>query len=575
MPNRIFDRKGFEPYFPGSRKIYVEGKTKGIRVPFREVALERSMQPEKESEPARILLYDTSGPWTDPEIGIDLKQGLPALRKAWIESRRESPSSQTDITSKRGKNRPVRHAGTDSGRTQKYYARRGVITPEMEFIAIRENLGRALEPEGLAQQGILGACQDVPAYYTPELVRQEVARGRAIIPANRNHPESEPMIIGRLFRVKINANIGHSSETSYPAAECQKMLWAILWGADTVMDLSTGKNIPRTRNSILRNCPVPVGTVPIYEALKKVGDCPEELTWEVYRETLIEQAEQGVDYFTIHAGVRREFIPLASQRLAGIVSRGGSIMARWCLAHRQENFLYSHFREISEILAAYDICFSLGDGLRPGCLADANDKAQMAELETLGELTRIAWDQDCQVMIEGPGHVPMNLIRENMDREIKSCSEAPFYTLGPLVTDVAAGYDHVASAIGGAMIAWNGCSMLCYVTPKEHLGLPGLEDVKAGVLVHKLAAHAADVAKGIPGARDWDDAMSFARRTIDWNNQFRLAMDPPTAIQYHQETTPGKEDCDQRYCSMCGPNYCAMRLSEEIRKIVETENQGK
>ncbi len=574
MTDELLSKEGFEPFFPGSRKVYVQGSSADIRVPFREVTLEKADGSGKTAGSGRLVLYDTSGPWTDPEVNTELDRGLPPLRDRWQEvPLREGESTCTPSEQPSGESaRGCRRKGRTGASTQRALARQGIITPEMEFVAIRESLGKTSGWYASACRGDGRDASGARSGYTPEMVRREVAEGRAIIPANRKHPELEPMIIGKSFRVKINANIGHSSERSSPEEECRKMLWAILWGADTVMDLSTGEGISRTRNAILRNSPVPIGTVPIYEALKKAGDRPEELSWEIYRDTLLEQAEQGVDYFTIHAGLRREFIPFAARRLAGIVSRGGSILARWCLAHRQENFLFTHFREICEILADYDISFSLGDGLRPGCLADANDRAQMAELTTLGELTRIAWEQDCQVMIEGPGHVPMNLIRENMEEENRVCAEAPFYTLGPLVTDVAAGYDHVASAIGGAMIAWYGCSMLCYVTPKEHLGLPDRDDVKAGVLVHKLAAHAADLAKGIPGSRDWDDAMSYARRSIEWNNQFRLSIDPPTAMKFQQESSRQKEECDRRYCSMCGPNYCAMRLSEEIRQKMEEGN---
>ena len=532
---------------PASRKIYLAGSRPDIRVPMREIALSGSNPP--------LRLYDTSGPYTDPDAQVDIKLGLPPLRLPWILGRSDveelpGPSSlyrrQRESDPSLGGvrfasvRRPVRAA---PGRrvTQLHYARRGEITPEMEFIALREGVD-------------------------PELVRSEVARGRAIIPANVNHPESEPMIIGRNFLVKINANIGNSAVASSIEEEVEKMRWAIRWGADTVMDLSTGKNIHETREWILRNSPVPIGTVPIYQALEKVGGKAEELTWEIYRDTLIEQAEQGVDYFTIHAGVRLPYIPLTAQRVTGIVSRGGSIMAKWCLAHHQESFLYTHFREICEIMAAYDVAFSLGDGLRPGCTADANDEAQFAELDTLGELTQIAWAHDCQVMIEGPGHVPMHLIKENMERELQVCHEAPFYTLGPLTTDVAPGYDHITSAIGAAMIGWFGTAMLCYVTPKEHLGLPNRDDVKAGVIAYKIAAHAADLAKGHSRAREWDDALSTARFEFRWEDQFNLSLDPETARAFHDETLPAEGAKLAHFCSMCGPHFCSMKITQDVRE---------
>jgi phosphomethylpyrimidine synthase len=529
-----------------SRKVYVTGSRPDIRVPMREIALSGGNPP--------VRLYDTSGPYTDPSADLDLKRGLPPLRLPWIlgradvqelsgpssayrRSREENPAlGGVRFASVR---RPLR---ASPGRcvTQMHYARRGEITQEMEFIALREGL-------------------------EPAFVRDEVARGRAIIPSNVNHPETEPMIIGRKFLVKINANIGNSAVASSIEEEVEKMTWATRWGADTVMDLSTGKNIHETREWILRNSPVPIGTVPIYQALEKVGGKAEELTWEIYRDTLIEQAEQGVDYFTIHAGVRLPYIPLTAKRVTGIVSRGGSIMAKWCLAHHRESFLYTNFREICEIMAAYDVAFSLGDGLRPGSNADANDEAQFAELDTLGELTTIAWERDVQVMIEGPGHVPMHLIKENMDRQLQVCHEAPFYTLGPLTTDVAPGYDHITSAIGAAMIGWYGTAMLCYVTPKEHLGLPNRKDVKDGVIAYKIAAHAADIAKGHPGARDWDDALSRARFEFRWEDQFNLSLDPETAREFHDETLPADGAKIAHFCSMCGPHFCSMKITQDVR----------
>jgi phosphomethylpyrimidine synthase len=506
---------------PVFRKIYLEGSQGNIRVPLKEVRLEPPNAP--------LRLYDTSGPYTDPLFQMDLERGLPRLRQGWIESRGDVETNGTAFRAKPG--RTV---------TQMHYARRGETTPEMEFVALREGV-------------------------EPDVIRDELARGRAIIPANINHPQSEPMAIGRRFLVKVNTNIGNSPVTSSIEEEVEKMLWATRWGTDTVMDLSTGEKISETRASILRNSPVPVGTVPIYQALEKVGGKPEELTWQVYQDTLIEQAEQGVDYFTIHAGVRRAYIPLTDNRLTGIVSRGGSIMAKWCLAHRKESFLYTRFREICEIMAAYDVSFSLGDGLRPGSIADANDDAQFAELETLGELTRIAWEYDCQVMIEGPGHVPIDRIKENVDRQLELCHEAPFYTLGPVTTDISAGYDHVSSAIGAAMIGWYGTAMLCYVTPKEHLGLPNREDVKEGLIVYKIAAHAADLAKGHRRAREWDDAMSKARFEFRWEDQFNLSIDPPKARRFHDETLPAEGAKQAHFCSMCGPQFCAMRISQEVR----------
>jgi phosphomethylpyrimidine synthase len=527
-----------------------------MRIPMREVALTSTRTPtgQIEANPP-VRLYDTSGPYTDPTFTPALQQGLPAQRLTWILGRgdvetlpapssayRKQRESDPTLASIRfpSPRQPLR---ATSGRcvTQMHYARRGEITPEMEFIAIREGV-------------------------TPELVRDEVARGRAIIPANINHPETEPMIIGRNFLVKINANIGNSAVTSTVDEEVEKMTWATRWGADTVMDLSTGKHIHETREWILRNSPVPIGTVPIYQALEKVGGKAEELTWDIYRDTLIEQAEQGVDYFTIHAGVLLRYIPFTAQRVTGIVSRGGSIMAKWCLAHHQESFLYTHFRDICEIMAAYDVSFSLGDGLRPGSIADANDEAQFAELETLGELTTIAWEYDCQVMIEGPGHVPMHLIKENMDKQLTICHEAPFYTLGPLTTDIAPGYDHITSAIGAAMIGWFGTAMLCYVTPKEHLGLPNKKDVKDGVIAYKIAAHAADLAKGHPTARAWDNALSKARFEFRWEDQFNLSLDPDTAKEFHDETLPAEGAKLAHFCSMCGPHFCSMKITQDVRE---------
>ena len=552
--------------FPASRKTYVPGSRADLRIPFREVQLQSTRDFEGRllaNEPVR--LYDTSGPYTDPGAKLDVTHGLDPLRQTWIRERgdveelerssslyrqlRERDAGLDAIRFKGGRH-PLR-AKTGLNVSQMHYARKGIVTPEMEFIAIRENLGR----EASGRRPI-----------TPEFVRDEVAAGRAIIPANINHPEAEPMIIGRAFLVKINANIGNSAVASSIEEEVEKMAWAIRWGADTVMDLSTGANIHETREWILRNSPVPIGTVPIYQALEKVNGKAEELTWEIFRDTLIEQAEQGVDYFTIHSGVRLAHVPLTAKRLTGIVSRGGSILAKWCLAHHRENFLYTHFEDICEIMKAYDVAFSLGDGLRPGSIADANDEAQFAELDTLGELTKIAWKHDVQTMIEGPGHVPMHLIQENMDRQLKVCQEAPFYTLGPLTTDVAPGYDHITSAIGAAMIGWMGTAMLCYVTPKEHLGLPNAKDVKDGVIAYKIAAHAADLAKGHPSAQAWDDAMSKARFEFRWEDQFSLALDPDTAREFHDETLPAEGAKAAHFCSMCGPHFCSMRITEDVRK---------
>ena len=527
---------------PGSKKVYVNGPG-GMRVPFREIALHptKGLRGETEIHPP-FRVYDTSGPYTDPEASIDLRQGLPELRRPWILARGEYDSSEPvrKNAPELAMSRPRRVLRGRGPVTQLHYARRGEITPEMEFVALRENV-------------------------EAELVRDEVARGRAIIPANLNHPESEPMIIGRRFLLKINANIGNSAVTSSIEEEVEKMTWSARWGADTVMDLSTGKNIHETREWILRNSPVPIGTVPIYQALEKVDGKAEELTWEVYRDTLIEQAEQGVDYFTIHAGVLLRYIPLTAKRVTGIVSRGGSIMAKWCLAHHQESFLYTRFDEICEIMKAYDVSFSLGDGLRPGSTADANDESQFAELTTLGELTEKAWKQECQVMIEGPGHVPMHLIAENMAKQLTICHEAPFYTLGPLTTDIAPGYDHITSAIGAAMIGWLGTAMLCYVTPKEHLGLPNKKDVKDGVIAYKIAAHAADLAKGHPDARLRDDALSKARFDFRWEDQFNLSLDPETALEFHDETLPAEGAKLAHFCSMCGPHFCSMKITQDVR----------
>ena len=558
--------------FPASRKVYVEAAGGRLRVPFREIALDPS------AGEAAFRVYDTSGAYTDPDAAIDPDAGLPRLREPWIDARGDSETYQgRDVKAadngfagegQRVPDFPVRHpprrARSGKVLTQLAYARAGVVTDEMEYIAVRENLGRdEARRQGKADGQGFGA--EIPEVITPEFVRDEVARGRAIIPCNVNHPELEPMIIGRNFLVKINANIGNSAVTSSVVEEVEKLVWAIRWGSDTVMDLSTGRNIHNIRDWIVRNSPVPIGTVPIYQALEKVGGVAEELTWEVFRDTLIEQCEQGVDYFTIHAGVRLAYVPLTADRVTGIVSRGGAILAKWCLAHHQENFLYTNFAEICEIMRAYDVSFSLGDGLRPGSIADANDAAQFAELETLGELTRIAWDRDVQVMIEGPGHVPMHKIKVNMDKQLAVCGEAPFYTLGPLTTDIAPGYDHITSAIGAAMIGWFGTAMLCYVTPKEHLGLPNREDVKTGVVTYKIAAHAADLAKGHPAAQAWDDAMSRARFEFRWEDQFNLGLDPETARAFHDETMPKEAHKLAHFCSMCGPKFCSMQTTQEVR----------
>jgi phosphomethylpyrimidine synthase len=621
----IASKESFEPHstdaFPASRKVYAQGKIHpAVRVPFREIALNRTKLFDgtfETNEPVRV--YDTSGPWSDPAVQCNVREGLAALRRDWILARgdveeytgrairpedngylSETHAASAATSDRRGKlelfpalrRKPLRAKrgnGAGANVTQMHYARRGLITPEMEFIAIRENMGRqaafeaAHQPSGVsngvrafAQGGATNVLNHqhpgktwgarLPSVITPEFVREEVAAGRAIIPANINHPEIEPMIIGRNFLVKINANIGNSAIASSIEEEVEKMRWATKWGADTVMDLSTGKNIHETREWIIRNSPVPIGTVPIYQALEKVGGRAEELTWEIYRDTLIEQAEQGVDYFTIHAGVLLRYVPLTARRMCGIVSRGGSIMAKWCLSHHKESFLYTHFEEICEIMKAYDVSFSLGDGLRPGAVADANDEAQLAELETLGELTKIAWKHDVQTMIEGPGHVPMHLIKENMDLQLKYCHEAPFYTLGPLTTDVAPGYDHITSGIGAAMIGWFGCAMLCYVTPKEHLGLPNKQDVKEGVITYRIAAHAADLAKGHPGAQLRDNALSKARFEFRWEDQFNLSLDPDRAREFHDETLPQEGAKSAHFCSMCGPHFCSMKITEDVRK---------
>ncbi|GAA0866712.1 phosphomethylpyrimidine synthase ThiC [Sphingopyxis soli] len=567
----------------GSRKVHVASPTgSGIRVAMREIDLD-----PHSGEPS-VRVYDTSGPYTDPDATIDIAAGLPELRAAWIRARGDveevtqrevrpedngqlGPDRSGGVPAFPNVRKTVLRAKPGQNVSQMHYARRGIVTPEMEYVATRENLGRERLAEYVRDGQDWGAS--IPDYVTPEFVREEVARGRAIIPSNINHPESEPMAIGRNFLVKINANIGNSAVASDVASEVDKMVWSIRWGADTVMDLSTGRNIHDTREWIIRNSPVPIGTVPIYQALEKVGGIAEELTWEIFRDTLIEQAEQGVDYFTIHAGVRLPYVPLAAKRVTGIVSRGGSIMAKWCLAHHKESFLYERFDEITEIMKAYDIAYSLGDGLRPGSIADANDEAQFAELYTLGELTRRAWDQDVQVMIEGPGHVPMHKIKENMDKQLEACGEAPFYTLGPLTTDIAPGYDHITSGIGAAMIGWYGTAMLCYVTPKEHLGLPDRDDVKVGVVTYKLAAHAADLAKGHPAAKVRDDALSKARFEFRWRDQFNLSLDPDTAEQYHDQTLPAEGAKTAHFCSMCGPKFCSMKISQEVREFAKLHNQ--
>jgi len=617
MSENIIEKTSDQVKLPSSRKIYVEtnGSTinqskQNLRVPFREIALSPSKDFDgnlEENPPVRV--YDTSGVWTDETVKCDVREGLPQLRRDWILGRgdveeyvgREILPQDNGYLTKGAeevakikdngkleefpglKRAPLR-AKSGKNVSQMHYARQGIITPEMEYVAIRENLGRQIAFDAM-QAGLendrsslyhqhkgesFGAA--LPKFVTPEFVREEVARGRAIIPSNINHPESEPMAIGRNFLVKINANIGNSAIASSIEEEVEKMRWSTLWGADTVMDLSTGKNIHATREWILRNSPVPIGTVPIYQALEKVNGKAEDLTWEIYRDTLIEQAEQGVDYFTIHAGVRLPYIPMTAKRTTGIVSRGGSIMAKWCLAHHEESFLYTRFREICEIMATYDVAFSLGDGLRPGSIADANDEAQFAELETLGELTKIAWEFDVQTMIEGPGHVPMHLIKENMDKQLEVCGEAPFYTLGPLTTDIAPGYDHITSGIGAAMIGWFGCAMLCYVTPKEHLGLPNKQDVKEGVITYKLAAHAADLAKGHPGAQYRDNALSKARFEFRWEDQFNLGLDPEKAKEFHDETLPAEGAKLAHFCSMCGPHFCSMKITQDVREYAKEQN---
>ncbi|SAK95139.1 phosphomethylpyrimidine synthase ThiC [Caballeronia ptereochthonis] len=597
--NAVVDAAAIAP-LPNSRKVYVSGSTPDIRVPMREITQSDTPDGFGGEKNPPVYVYDTSGPYTDPEAAIDIRSGLPALRGAWIDKRgdtEELAGLSSDFGRERaadpktaelrfpGLHRKPRRALAGKNVSQMHYARQGIITPEMEYIAIRENQRRAEYLESLRQSGpngeklanmmgrqhpgqAFGAAafgKDALKEITPEFVREEVARGRAIIPANINHPESEPMIIGRNFLVKINANIGNSAVTSSIGEEVDKMTWAIRWGGDTVMDLSTGKHIHETREWIIRNSPVPIGTVPIYQALEKVNGKAEDLTWEIFRDTLIEQAEQGVDYFTIHAGVRLQYVPLTANRMTGIVSRGGSIMAKWCLAHHKESFIYEHFEDICEIMKQYDVSFSLGDGLRPGSIYDANDEAQLGELKTLGELTQVAWKHDVQVMIEGPGHVPMQLIKENMDLQLQWCDEAPFYTLGPLTTDIAPGYDHITSGIGAAMIGWFGTAMLCYVTPKEHLGLPNKDDVKEGIITYKLAAHAADLAKGHPGAQVRDNALSKARFEFRWEDQFNLGLDPDKAREFHDETLPKDSAKVAHFCSMCGPHFCSMKITQDVR----------
>jgi len=576
------DQQSIQP-FPRSQKIYVQGSRPDIRVPMREISLDVTPTDFGGEINAPVTVYDTSGPYTDPNVTIDVRKGLADVRSAWIEDRGDTeklPGLSSEFGQRRLNDaelsamrfahvRNPRRAKAGHNVSQMHYAKKGIITPEMEYVAIRENmkLAEAREAGLLAEQHAgqsFGAA--IPKEITPEFVRSEVARGRAIIPANINHTELEPMIIGRNFLVKINGNIGNSALGSSIEEEVAKLTWGIRWGSDTVMDLSTGKHIHETREWIIRNSPVPIGTVPIYQALEKVNGIAEDLTWELFRDTLIEQAEQGVDYFTIHAGVLLRYVPLTAKRVTGIVSRGGSIMAKWCLAHHQENFLYTHFEEICEIMKAYDVSFSLGDGLRPGSIADANDAAQFGELETLGELTKIAWKHDVQTMIEGPGHVPMHMIKENMDKQLECCDEAPFYTLGPLTTDIAPGYDHITSGIGAAMIGWFGCAMLCYVTPKEHLGLPNKDDVKTGIITYKIAAHAADLAKGHPGAQIRDNALSKARFEFRWEDQFNLGLDPDTARAFHDETLPKESAKVAHFCSMCGPKFCSMKITQEVRE---------
>ena len=579
------DEAAIQP-LPRSRKIHVEGSRPDIQVPMREISQADTPASFGTEKNPPIYVYDTSGPYTDPQVKIDIRAGLAPLRARWIEERGDTevlpgPTSRYGVERLRDPllaemrfdlKRKPRRAKAGMNVTQMHYARRGIVTPEMEFIALRENQRRDALGDLVTRQHpgqSFGAA--IPQSITPDFVREEVARGRAIIPANINHPESEPMIIGRNFLVKINANIGNSALSSSIAEEVEKMTWSIRWGGDTVMDLSTGRHIHETREWIIRNAPVPIGTVPIYQALEKVDGRAEELTWEIFRDTLIEQAEQGVDYFTIHAGVRLPFIPMTAKRMTGIVSRGGSIMAKWCLAHHRESFLYTRFEEICEVMKAYDVSFSLGDGLRPGSIYDANDEAQIAELRTLGELTDIAWQHDVQVMIEGPGHVPMHLIKENMDLQLKYCKEAPFYTLGPLTTDIAPGYDHITSAIGAAMIGWYGTAMLCYVTPKEHLGLPDKDDVKDGIIAYKIAAHAADLAKGHPGAQIRDNALSKARFEFRWDDQFNLGLDPDKAKQFHDETLPQEGAKLAHFCSMCGPHFCSMKITQDVREYAASQ----
>lgn len=577
--------------FPASRKIYVTGSRPDIRVPMREISQTPTitMQGDEVANPP-ICVYDTSGPYTDPHVVLDICKGLTPFRQAWINERNDTEQLE-GLTSSYGRKRaqdpalaPLRFPNIGRPRrakaranvTQMHYARQGLVTPEMEYVALRENQRRSAisnDPELAKQHPGFSFGASIPADITPEFVRDEIARGRAILPANINHPELEPMIIGRNFLVKINGNIGNSALTSSIAEEVEKMTWGIRWGADTIMDLSTGRNIHETREWIIRNAPVPIGTVPLYQALEKVNGKAESLTWEVFRDTVIEQAEQGVDYMTIHAGVRLHHIPLTADRTTGIVSRGGAIMAQWCLAHHEESFLYTHFRELCELMQAYDIAFSLGDGLRPGSINDANDAAQFAELETLGELTKIAWEYDVQVMIEGPGHVPMQMIHENMTKQLECCDEAPFYTLGPLVTDIAPGYDHITSGIGAAQIGWYGCAMLCYVTPKEHLGLPDKNDVKTGIITYRIAAHAADLAKGHPGAQRRDNALSKARFEFRWEDQFNLGLDPDTAREFHDETLPKPAAKVAHFCSMCGPKFCSMKLSQDVRERFGSKSQ--
>ncbi len=586
---------------PNSRKVYIAGSRPDLRVPMREISQDDTPTAFGGEKNPPIFVYDCSGPYSDPQAKIDIRSGLPALRAKWIEERGDT-EALPDLSSEFGRQRAAdkaldelrfpglhrkpRRARAGANVSQMHYARQGIVTPEMEFVAIRENLNRAAYVESLQAAGPTGAKMaalltrqhpgqsfgaSIPAEITPEFVRAEIARGRAIIPNNINHPESEPMIIGRNFLTKINANIGNSALGSSIQEEVEKMTWSIRWGGDTVMDLSTGKNIHETREWIIRNSPVPIGTVPIYQALEKVNGKAEELTWEIFRDTLIEQAEQGVDYFTIHAGVLLRYVPLTANRMTGIVSRGGSIMAKWCLAHHKESFLYTHFEDICEIMKAYDVAFSLGDGLRPGSIYDANDEAQLGELKTLGELTEIAWKHDVQTIIEGPGHVPMHLIKENMDLQLEYCKEAPFYTLGPLTTDIAPGYDHITSGIGAAMIGWYGTAMLCYVTPKEHLGLPDKDDVKEGIITYKLAAHAADLAKGHPGAQIRDNALSKARYEFRWEDQFNLGLDPDKAREFHDETLPKESAKVAHFCSMCGPHFCSMKITQEVREFAATQ----